>query len=132
MYESKNSVGLATTPGYRYAERIGRQLFVAGQVPLDREGKLVGIDEPQDQATQCLRNLKILVEHHGFCESDIRHLTIYVVGNRESLNAAWASVRDWFGGNVPPATLIGVSILGYEGQVVEVDAKIVSEDELAN
>jgi enamine deaminase RidA (YjgF/YER057c/UK114 family) len=126
MNQSEYSVGLAETPGYRYADRVDQQLFIAGQVPLDQHGSLVGPGDVEVQARQCLSNLKLLAEHHDFSEDDIRRLTIYVVGDRKNLHAAWASVRDWFGGNVPPATLLGVSLLGYEEQLVEVDATIVS------
>ena len=39
MNEAELEAGLAETPRYRYAERVGKQLFVAGQVPHDSEGQ---------------------------------------------------------------------------------------------
>jgi enamine deaminase RidA (YjgF/YER057c/UK114 family) len=57
MNEAEIKAGLAVTPGYRYAEKVGNQLFVAGQVPHDADGQLVGIDDPHTQSSQCLDNL---------------------------------------------------------------------------
>jgi enamine deaminase RidA (YjgF/YER057c/UK114 family) len=127
MNESEQAQGLAETPGYRYAERTGNQLFVAGQVPLDSLGDLVGVGDPAAQAQACLNNLRLLLKVHAFGESDIRHLTVYVVGDNGSLTVAWGAVVEWFDGNVPPATLLGVNCLGYRNQLVEIDATIVAQ-----
>jgi 2-iminobutanoate/2-iminopropanoate deaminase len=125
MNEREIEAGLAQTPGYRYADRVGDQLYVAGQVPHDHEGVLVGRDDPVAQATRCLDNLRLVIEQHDFRIADIRTLTIYVVGPIEDLSSAWGAVTTWFGGEVPPATLLGVPVLGHQDQVVEIDATIV-------
>lgn len=125
MNEAEHTAGLAPTPHYRYADRLGDQLFVAGQVPLDSHGHLVGPDDPGAQALQCLRNLERLLAVHAFQATDIRRLTVYVVGDQARLSAAWSAVAAWFGGQVPPATLLGVAALGYMGQLVEIDATVI-------
>lgn len=124
MNEAERNAGLAATPQYRYANRVGDRLFVAGQVPLDSHGHLVGPEDPGAQAVQCLRNLERLLAVHEFQATDIRQLVVYVVGNQASLSAAWSAVADGFGGQVPPATLLGVAGLGHVGQLVEIDATI--------
>ncbi len=124
MNETEVGAGLATTPGYRYADRIGNQLFVAGQVPHDHTGSLVGPEDPAVQATCCLDNLRTLIEAHGFDTTDIHRLTIYVVGSHHHLTTAWGAVRTWFHADVPPATLLGVNLLGHSDQLVEIDATI--------
>lgn len=40
MNELENVVGLGQAPGYRYAELVGDQLLVPGQVPHDNHGNL--------------------------------------------------------------------------------------------
>ncbi|NND04233.1 MAG: RidA family protein [Acidimicrobiia bacterium] len=125
MNEKEAAAGLSPTPGYRYADVVGNQLFVAGQVPLDAAGVLVGDSDPTVQTLQCLANLMRLIELHGFDESDVRQLTIHVVGHQADLTTSWAAVADHFEGSVPPATLLGASSLGYPGQLVEIDAIIV-------
>ena len=124
MNDGEVAAGLAATPGYRYADRVGGRLHVAGQVPHDRSGLLVGVGDPAEQCRQCLRNLLTLARHHGFALGDIHRLTIYVVGDRAALGRAWDVVVDLFGGSVPPATLLGVAVLGHEDQLVEIDAEI--------
>ena len=124
MNEREQAVGLPPTPGYRYADAVGDQLFVAGQVPHDADGRLVGAADPIAQAELCLANLAAVLDVHGFAWTDIRHLRIYVVGDRASLVATWRVVVDAFDGEVPPATLLGVAGLGHEGQLVEIDASI--------
>ena len=124
MNESELSAGLAQTSNYRYADRVGGRLFVAGQVPRDAGGDLVAPGDPATQAAQCLANLFTLVDLHGFTRDDIHQLTIYVVGPHANLITAWGVVRSAFDDNEPPATLLGVTILGYVDQVVEIDAVI--------
>lgn len=125
MNEDELSAGLAETPLYRYADVVGAELFVAGQVPLDACGELVGVDDPALQTTQCLNNLRTLVETHDFALTDVRRLTIYVVGEHQNLLDAWDAVTAWWSNEVPPATLLGVNNLGYSTQLVEVDARVV-------
>jgi len=124
MNEGELSAGLAQTSNYRYADRVGRRLFVAGQVPVDSDRTIVGVGNPAAQASRCLANLFMLVDHHGFARDDIHQLTIYVVGPHANLIAAWQQVRTEFEDNVPPATLLGVTVLGFVDQLVEIDAVI--------
>jgi enamine deaminase RidA (YjgF/YER057c/UK114 family) len=119
------AAGLAATPGYRYADVVDGRLFLAGQVPQDEAGQIVSKGDPAGQAGRCLDNLRTVVSANGFAISDVRRLTIYVVGGDRELRDAWQAVVDWFSGEVPPATLLGVALLGYSGQLVEVDADIV-------
>ncbi len=125
MNEAELDAGLPATPQYRYADCLGDRLFVAGQVPLDSQGKLMGSQDPSAQALQCLRNLERLLGVHEFQATDIRQLVVYVVGDQANLSAAWSAVAGWFGGQVPPATLLGVARLGYVGQLVEIDATVI-------
>ncbi len=126
MNDDEVEAGLATTPGYRYADRVGDRLFVAGQVPHDTSGAVVGVGDAGAQARRCLDNLATLLDVHGFGLGDVRHLTVYVVGEQQNLTDAWRAVTGWFDGSVPPATLLGVNLLGHDDQLVEVDATIVS------
>ena len=127
LNEREEAAGLARTPGYRYAEVVGRELFVAGQVPHDRDGNVVAPGNARRQARQCLANLMALLEVHDFEAVHVRHLRIYVVGSEEALREAWTGVTEWFENDVPPATLLGVNELGYRGQVVEVEASVVRD-----
>lgn len=122
MNEAERDAGLAATPGYRYADVVGDELFVAGQVPLDGDGELVGVGDTRRQADQCLDNLFLLLDVHGFGREHVRRLVVHVVG--EELVDAWAGVSSAFAGEVPPATLLGAARLGHGGQLVEIDATV--------
>ena len=127
MNETEIAAGLSQTSNYRYAERVGGRVFVAGQVPRDGSGNLVGEGDAAAQARQCLANLFTLIVLHGFSRNDIRQLTIYVVGEHSNLIDAWREVAAAFETEVPPATLLGVNLLGYVGQLVEIDAQIAAD-----
>ena len=129
MNEAERAAGLPSTAQYHYAQRVGNQLFVAGQVPHDLHGNVVGLDDPGAQALQCLSNLNTVLAVHGFSTSDVRQLVVYVVGEQANLSAAWQAVADFFSGQVPPATLLGVANLGYVGQLVEVNATVLRNPE---
>lgn len=125
MNEAEIASGLPSTPHYQYAHLVGSQLFVAGQVPQAADGSIVEPGDPCAQALQCLANLSKVLAVHGFAALDIRRLVVYVVGEQADLSAAWGAVSEYFGGQVPPATLLGVARLGYPEQVVEIDATVV-------
>ena len=125
MNEAEIAAGLAATPGYRYAQCVGNQLFIAGQVPRNAAGELVSPRDAAGQANQCLRNLQLLLSVHGFSITDVRQLVVYVEGDQAQLRDAWGAVTRYFSGQVPPATLLGVGRLGYDGQLVEIDATVI-------
>ena len=122
MNEAERDVGLPVTPGYRYADEVDGELYVAGQVPHDADGNIVGLGDTRRQAEQSLDNLFRLVDVRGFERAHIRRLVIYVVG--EHLVDAWNAVLEAFEGEAPPATLLGVARLGYDGQLFEIDATV--------
>ncbi|MBV7540559.1 RidA family protein [Acidovorax sp. sic0104] len=124
MNEAELTAGMSVTPQYQYAQRVANQLFVAGQVPHDSQGNLVGAGNAFVQASQCLRNLNLVLTVHDFTLADVRKIVVYVVGEQEQLSAAWKATTEFFAGQVPPATLLGVARLGYAGQWVEVDATV--------
>jgi enamine deaminase RidA (YjgF/YER057c/UK114 family) len=125
MNEAEQAAGMPGTPQYQYARRVGNQLFIAGQVPHDSQGQLVGVGNSLVQASQCLHNLSLVLSVHGFSMADVRQLVVYVAGEQEQLSAAWKATTEFFAGRVPPATLLGVARLGYPGQLVEVGATVV-------
>ena len=131
MNEAEIGAGLAPTDHYRYADVVGDRLFLAGQVPVDANETIVGLGDVTIQTQQCLTNLFSVVTLHGFAVTDIHQLTVYVVGERQNLLDAWGAVTVAFDSNVPPATLLGVPVLGYADQLVEIDAHVDAEARFA-
>jgi enamine deaminase RidA (YjgF/YER057c/UK114 family) len=55
--------------------------------------------------------------------TDVVKTTIYVASsNRDDLVAAWQIISRAFGDHDAPSTLVGVALLGYADQLVEIEA----------
>ena len=54
---------------------------------------------------------------------DVLSTRVLVASSRQQdLVAAWQVVRDLFGSHDVPSTLMGVTVLGYQDQLVELEA----------
>jgi enamine deaminase RidA (YjgF/YER057c/UK114 family) len=109
---------------YDYASVVGTGsiLFTAGACPLDKDGMVVAPGDHAAQAARALANLDAVLEIHGADRSDIVRSTIYVVGDRADLVTAWKVISGGLAPHRPPSTLLGVAVLGYEHQLIEIDA----------
>ena len=68
-------------------------------------------------------NLEVALQAAAAELTDVIRTTVYVADTEQAdLVAAWNVVRDRFGDHDPPSTLLGVTVLGYQGQLVEVEA----------
>ncbi len=98
-------------------------IFTAGACPLDDSGQVVAPGDVAAQARQALANLRVALAECGCGLSDVLKSTIYVAsGERADLVAAWNEVASAFGEHDAPSTLLGVAVLGYQDQLVEIDA----------
>jgi enamine deaminase RidA (YjgF/YER057c/UK114 family) len=117
---------LAGEVPYAYAataEPGARWVFTAGACPLDDQGRVVAIGDVAAQAEQVMANLTAALVAAGATLQDVVKSTVYVATTqRADLAAAWAVVRRHFGGHDAPSTLLGVTVLGYPDQLVEVEA----------
>ncbi|ARC58565.1 2-iminobutanoate/2-iminopropanoate deaminase [Frondihabitans sp. 762G35] len=111
---------------YAYAATApasARLVFLAGSCPLDRNGATVARGDVAGQAAACLANLVTALQDAGASLEDVISTRILVAStDRSDLGAAWAVVREAFGEHDVPSTLLGVTVLGYEGQLVEIEA----------
>ncbi|MFB4313098.1 RidA family protein [Actinomadura sp. 21ATH] len=117
---------LAQTVDYAYAaeaETPVRAVWTAGACPLDAAGATVAPGDYAGQARQVMRNLTAALEGAGAALTDIVKTTVYVASSRqEDLGEAWEVVRAHMGDHDAPSTLLGVAVLGYDDQLVEVEA----------
>jgi enamine deaminase RidA (YjgF/YER057c/UK114 family) len=124
--ELVRSADLAADVPYAYAavaEGVGRLVLTAGACPLDAEGNVVAAGDVAAQAEQVMTNLELALRGAGAGLGDVLKTTIYVATQRqEDLVAAWDVVRRRFGDHDAPSTLVGVTVLGYRDQLVEVEA----------
>jgi enamine deaminase RidA (YjgF/YER057c/UK114 family) len=122
--ELRNVDTLAPPPGYSHVAvgRGGTMVFTAGAVPLDAQGELVGEGDAVAQAEKVIENLLAALETGGAGPGDVAKTTVYVAGVSHAVQVdVWQVVRNSAIG-AAPSTLVGVPILGYRGQLVEVEA----------
>ena len=123
------SPDLFPPPGYSHAvvSRAAATVWTAGGVPLNAHGHLVGRGDIAAQTAQVLANLTKALAAAGATPEAVVRTTVYVVTMRRAdLTTAWDVVR---ASPYAPAasTLLGVALLGYEGQLVEIEATAVVE-----
>ncbi|MGY1752630.1 RidA family protein [Blastococcus sp. SYSU D01042] len=121
---------LSGSAPYAYAAVTdpGRMVFTAGACPLDADGATVAVGDVAGQARQVVANLATALEAAGAGLGDVLKTTVYVATtDRADLLAAWQVVHDAFGAHEAPSTLVGVTVLGYPDQLVEVEAVAVRD-----
>jgi enamine deaminase RidA (YjgF/YER057c/UK114 family) len=119
------SESLAGEVPYAYAAVVpeGSLVFTAGACPLDDQGGVAPLDDLAGQAALVMRNLETALAAAGAELSDVAKTTVYVAtADRDDLVTAWQVIRSVFGDHDAPSTLVAVPLLGYEGQLVEVEA----------
>ena len=100
-----------------------RLVFLAGSCPLDDAGVTVGVGDPQLQAEQCVANLRTLLGELSAEVTNIVSTRVLVAcTDQDTLRAAWQGYRNAMAAHDPPSTLLGVTVLGYDDQLVEVEA----------
>jgi len=122
--ERRNAPELASPPGYTHVAiaRGDTLVFTAGAVPLDATGELVGGEDAVAQTEQVVANLITALGVAGARPDDVVKTTVYVAGADHDRQATvWEAIQ-----RSPiaaaPSTLVGVPILGYRGQLVEIEA----------
>jgi enamine deaminase RidA (YjgF/YER057c/UK114 family) len=101
----------------------GRMVFVAGQEPEDREGRLVGQGDLRAQARQVFANLGRALAAAGAGPEHVTKLTIFVAGYQEKhLEEIEEGRASLFGDLRPADSLIGVERLSRPGFLIEVEA----------
>jgi enamine deaminase RidA (YjgF/YER057c/UK114 family) len=108
---------------YSYTASAGGTVFTAGACPLDAEGNVIGRGDVAEQTRVTLENLFAALSEAGCGIEDVVKTTVYVAtSDHAELLAAWEIVEEAFGSDGPPSTLLGVTLLGYSDQLVEVEA----------
>jgi 2-iminobutanoate/2-iminopropanoate deaminase len=120
--ERVNPPGLSTPQTYTHVVKVGKLLFIAGQVGADASGKVVG-PGMREQLERVLENLKIALASQG---ADFRHIakiTVFVTSIDEYRAPGMAELRaKYFGDHRPASTLVQVASLANPAFKVEIEA----------
>ncbi|MER6937153.1 Rid family hydrolase [Nocardioides sp. NPDC127514] len=120
------SSALSDVAQYAYASTVGsdaRLIFLAGACPLEQDGSTAAVGDYAGQAAKCIETLSEALRAAGAGIGDVVSTRVLVASSQRSdLVTAWQVVRDAFGDHDVPSTLMGVTVLGYADQLVEIEA----------
>ncbi|MFI6474201.1 RidA family protein [Streptomyces sp. NPDC050516] len=120
------SATLSDVAEYAYAATApaeSRLIFLAGACPLNDDGSTAAVGDYAGQAAKAVENMRTALAAAGASLQDVISTRVLVASaRREDLVAAWEVVRDAFGAHDVPSTLMGVTVLGYDDQLVEIEA----------
>jgi enamine deaminase RidA (YjgF/YER057c/UK114 family) len=118
----------ALYPGVPYHYAVATDgaplVFTAGACPIDAEGRVPWPDDIEAQAMLMMDNLEAALVAAGSSLAQVVKTTVFVAtADRAELRRAWREVvAPRFGTHRPPSTLIGVTVLGFDDQLVEIEA----------
>jgi len=119
------SDSLAAAP-YAYAATApadARLIFLAGACPLADDGTTVAPGDYAAQAARCVETLQHALDASGAHLTDVVSTRVLVASTEQrDLVAAWDVIHAAFGAQDVPSTLLGVTVLGYDDQLVEIEA----------
>ncbi len=117
---------LSDVAEYAYAStapKDARLIFLAGACPLGDDGRTVAVGDHAGQAAACVETMRRALAAAGSTIEDVISTRVLVASSSQAdLVAAWEVVRDAFGDHDVPSTLMGVTVLGYDDQLVEIEA----------
>jgi enamine deaminase RidA (YjgF/YER057c/UK114 family) len=117
---------LSDVAQYAYASTVPsgtRLVFLAGACPLEPDGSTAAVGDYAGQAARCIETMQEALHAAGASIEDVVSTRVLVASSRQAdLVAAWQVVRDDFGAHDVPSTLLGVTVLGYDDQLVEIEA----------
>lgn len=117
---------LSDVAEYAYAAtapKDARLIFLAGSCPLNEAGETVAVGDYAGQAAACVETMRQALAAAGATIEDVISTRVLVASSTQAdLVATWEVVRDAFGEHAVPSTLMGVTVLGYDNQLVELEA----------
>ena len=108
--------------GYSHAVRVGNLLFISGQIPMDREGRIT-VRDFRAQAVQVFENIKeVLIQAGGGLDNLVK-ITSFMINMDLNYNVYKEVRSQYLKGDKPPAsTLVEVSSLVPKEAFLEIEA----------
>ncbi|MDG5484587.1 RidA family protein [Mycolicibacterium gadium] len=117
---------LSDVAEYAYAAtapKDARLIFLAGACPLNDDGSTAAVSDYAGQAAVCIDTMKRALADAGATLPDVISTRVLVASSsQQDLISAWEVIRAAFGEHDVPSTLLGVTVLGYRDQLVEIEA----------
>jgi reactive intermediate/imine deaminase len=122
VIDRMNPAGLSTPTGYSHvvSTRGGRTIYIAGQVALDAQGRIVGTGDLAAQTRQVFANLEIALKAAGATFEHVVKTNYYM---RDATQVA--TVREvrskYFTKGLPASTLVEVPRLAQPDFLIEIE-----------
>lgn len=128
------SASLAPAP-YAHAATApagSRLIFFAGACPLNADGTTAAPGDYAVQAERCVETLMTALEDAEATLTDIISTRVLVASTEQAdLVTAWDVVHAALGTRDAQSALVGVTVLGYKDQLVEIEAVAAVSSELS-
>lgn len=117
--------GVPGIGGFSQAIKIGKRVYISGQVALDAEGNLVGESDLAAQASRIFQNLRAVLQAAGATPEEVVQLDFMVVGLKAGdLDLIQRADTVFFpAGRHPVGSIVGVNALPVSGALLAVSAQ---------
>ena len=118
-----NPPTLSTPTGYTHIVEVtgpGKTIYIAGQIALDKEGKVVGDGDMKAQAEQVFKNLEAALTAAGAKFSDVVKMNTYITDMEQAPAVREVRAR-YFGSTTPASTLVQVAKLARPEFLLEIE-----------
>lgn len=115
----------APIASYSHGTQAGNMVFVAGQVPIDKDGNVVGEGDVRAQTRQVIANVEAVLKAGGASLADVVSTTVYLrdFDRYAEYNEAYS---EGFGDNKPARATVQAGLVRDEW-LVEIQAIAVKQ-----
>ena len=99
----------------------GPLLFIAGQIAIDANGRIIGAGDLRAQATQVLENIRASLRANGADMDDVLNVTVYVMDISAFHDIADIRLK-YFPKDGPASAIVEVSRLALPELMIEIAA----------
>ncbi|MDE5419792.1 hypothetical protein L3049_17515 [Labilibaculum sp. DW002] len=119
VIEASNTENAPKVP-YSHTVAFSHYNHISGQLPIDPKSGEIVAGGAKEQATQCLNNIKAIVESINHNMDDVVKINIQVrnIADMDAVNEVYPT---FFKGDLPARTVIGVSAIAQDA-LVQMDA----------
>jgi enamine deaminase RidA (YjgF/YER057c/UK114 family) len=105
-----------------------RLLMVSGLTSRTADGTIVGVGDPTAQMRQIFENLRVILASAGCTLDDVVSIRTYVtdIGVWDQIDPVW---REHWGEVWPASTLVQISRLFDERQLIELEATVAKKED---
>jgi len=118
-----NPPALSKPTGYTHVVEVtgpGKIVYIAGQIALDKDGKVVGDGDMKAQAEQVFKNLEAALAAAGAKFSDVVKMNTYITDMDKAPAVREVRAR-YFGETTPASTLVQVAKLARPEFMLEIE-----------